>query len=88
MRNLRAPDFAAGLRVKRVEIAVAAADEHQTAPGHQRAAAVVRRPEALGQGDAAQQRMIAQRLIAFAERHAPRDLAFVQIDGRQYGVRR
>ena len=50
-----APDFLAGLLVERIEIAVSAADEHQAALGHHRAAAAIRRPETVRQRDAFQQ---------------------------------
>src|ERR1700741_3762127 len=61
IRDLRAPDFFAGFRLERVEVAVAASNEDEAALRHHGTAKVARRPESLGQRDPFEQRVIAHR---------------------------
>src|SRR5436190_504204 len=74
--NLRPPDLAAALRVERVKISVAAADEHEAGLRREGAAATVWRSEPIGQLDAFEQRVVSDGRAAFAERHLPGEVAF------------
>src|SRR4030095_2457364 len=61
IRDLAAPDLFARLCLEGVEVAVAAANEDEAAARHHRAAEVARRPKALRQGNALEQRVITNR---------------------------
>src|SRR6185295_15181929 len=87
VRDLSTPDFPAVLLVEGIQIAVATANKHETAPRHHRAAPAVWRTQSIRQRDSFQHRMIAQRWTPFAQRCLPSDLAPVQIDRCQNRVR-